>query len=504
MNQAAREISPPLFGSETEYGLYVEDGVVQDLVDDAKSVVSSYTGGYCGRWLYDEEDPRRDMRGFRVDRLSINPTDAALDDPSKAFDPRHSERADHVLENGARLYNDHGHPEYSTPETTSIFDLVAHEKAGERIVWRCASDYAEKIGKKVKIYKNNTDFHGNSYGAHENYLISRAPSVENVAKTLIPFLATRIIYTGAGKVGAEPSAKGVKFQLSQRADFFTEELSVDTLYRRPIFNTRDEPHADPRRYRRLHVIAGDANMAEYAIALKTGAASAVGALIDIGWNPGKIQLAHPVNVMKAISRDESYKWIVPLQSGEHVSAVDVQRFYLEAVKSELGGLSEDIDWAAAQWERTLNALESDPMSLGNRLDWVAKKQLLTEFIEAQGDECSDEALRSIDLAYSDVDPEESLHAALLECGEMIRFIGEDRLELAMREAPNDARSRIRGEIIRRFSNNLAGVSWGKVVYRNQSGELVSIDLKNVLSSDIVEKITNQLETIGKIDDLLMT
>ena len=211
-------------------------------------------------------------------------------------------RSDRVLINGARLYNDHGHPEYATPECLSLRELVAHERAGERIVLECARAHAERLGVPVRIYKNNTDFHGMSYGSHESYLFAREVPFERLQTGLIPFLVTRQIYAGAGKVGIEPpETGGALFQLSQRADFCAEEASVDTLYRRPILNTRDEPHADPRRHRRLHIICGDANLSPFALWLKVGATALVLSLLEKGWQP-PFALRKPVDAIKHSQR----------------------------------------------------------------------------------------------------------------------------------------------------------------------------------------------------------
>ena len=206
-----------------------------DLVSEARAVVRAYPGKAACPWYYRGEDPRNDMRGFHVDKLTQDPEDAQFDEPGKKPLPVEEERADHVLVNGARLYNDHGHPEYSTPECASLLDLVTHDKAGERIVWESAQARMAQPGVgRVQIFKNNTDFHGSSYGTHENYLVRRDVPFADLLSGLLPFFCTRILYAGAGKMGIEPNGDKGVYQLSQRADFFTEEASVDTLHRRPI------------------------------------------------------------------------------------------------------------------------------------------------------------------------------------------------------------------------------------------------------------------------------
>jgi hypothetical protein len=274
-----------LLGIETEYGLYVEGRGVADQVMEAVDVLRSCPfPAVKGCWDYRLEDPRRDMRGFRVEHLAVDPHDAQIEREHPISLSEREVRSDHGLANGARLYNDHAHPEYATPECRRLMDLVAYDKAGERILLACAQAYQQRINATVKLYKNNTDYHGSSYGTHESYLLRRDIPFETLASTMTPFLTTRLIYAGAGKVGIEnnPNPR-VPYQISQRADFYMDTMNVETLYRRPIFNTRDEPHAQMRDYRRLHVICGDANMSEYATALKVGATALVLELLESGW-----------------------------------------------------------------------------------------------------------------------------------------------------------------------------------------------------------------------------
>ncbi|MGI4788476.1 MAG: proteasome accessory factor PafA2 family protein, partial [Janthinobacterium lividum] len=213
----------PLFGTETEYGIAVEGKGASDLLAESRAVVKAYAGKIACPWYYKGEDPRNDMRGFHVDKLTVDPEDAKFDAPNQKMLPVEEERADRVLINGARFYNDHGHPEYSTPECASLLDLVAHDKAGEKIVLAAAKARMEKPGVgQVHIFKNNTDFHGSSYGTHENYLIPRETPFPELLSGLLPFFATRILYAGAGKMGIEPRGDQSIYQISQRADFFTE------------------------------------------------------------------------------------------------------------------------------------------------------------------------------------------------------------------------------------------------------------------------------------------
>ncbi len=484
----------PLFGIETEYGISVENKGASELVAESRALVNAYKGKYAAPWYYRGEDSRRDMRGFHVDRLKYDPEDAKFDDPRAPSLPAEQERADHVLANGARLYNDHGHPEYSTPECATLIDLVTHDRAGERIVFDCAKARTAAGAGKVEIFKNNTDYHGSSYGTHENYLMGRGRPFVEVLANFVPFFATRIIYTGAGRVGSE--SKNVPFQLSQRADYFTEEASVDTLHRRPIFNTRDEPHADPRQWRRLHVICGDANMCEYTTALKVGTAALVAALTDDGWT-APVRLKNPVHAIQSVSRDQSFKWCVEVDDhGKTIGAVDLQRFYLSAATERFAGESVDVDWTLAEWEKTLDALQRDPYELMDRLDWVARRSLVQELKESEGMQWDDYHLLSLDLEYANIDPEEGLRAALEEGGHMARLSTDEGVTKAMTTAPQDTRAAIRGALIERFADRIGVAGWSCVVLRSDAESWVA-ELDGYLTP---ESIAPALATIREAQD----
>ncbi len=373
-----------LVGIETEYGIVVEGLGANDWIAESIAVVRSHPGAAVGGWNYRGEDPRRDMRGFTVQHLSTNPDDAQFDAPNARPMSREEERSDRVLANGARFYNDHGHPEYATPECRGLRDLVAHDKAGERIAWAAAQKRAYESKRAVTIYKNNTDFHGASYGTHEAYLMRRDVPTETLIQSLLPFFATRQIYAGAGKSGVENDSAydGEIFQLSQRADYFSVEASVDTLHNRPLVNTRDEPHATPRLYRRLHVICGDANMSEYATALKVGTTSLVLKLLEEGLT-APVKLVDPIKAVKQISRDVTLKQTVEQVGAPPLTAIEIQRIYLQAAQ-RFAGLDEDTDWTLAEWAAILDALETDPLSCADRLDWAAKYKLLDAFRQEEG------------------------------------------------------------------------------------------------------------------------
>lgn len=473
-----------LVGIETEYGIVVEGLGANDWINESIAVVRSHDGPAVGGWNYRGEDPRRDMRGFTVQHLSTNPDDAQFDAPGATPMSREEERSDRVLANGARFYNDHGHPEYATPECRSLRDLVAHDKAGERIAFAAAQKRAHQRNLAVSLYKNNTDFHGASYGTHEGYLMRRDVPTDTLIQTLLPFFATRSIFAGAGKVGVEndhAAEKGI-FQMSQRADFFTVEASVDTLHNRPLVNTRDEPHATPRKYRRLHVICGDANMSEYATALKVGTTSLVLTLLEEGWNP-PVRLLDPIRAVKQVSRDITLKQKVDRQGGPPITALEIQRLYLNEAQRRLRGLDEDADWTLTEWATTLDALEYDPMSLADRLDWVAKYRLLDLFREEQGLEWSDPYLQSLDLAYHDIDPEQGLYYGLEQSGEMRRLVTDTRIHAAMSCPPIDTRAAIRGMFVQRFGSAVRSIGWNGVAFRHNSEDLL-FDMNSLVEENV--------------------
>src|SRR5215213_2240287 len=304
-----------VFGLETEYGITLSGAESVDVVAESIELVRRYTEhGALMKWDYELEDPHLDARGFRARKLLQDTDESAYYEIDKNRPLSFEEiKSDLVLSNGARFYNDHAHPEYSTPECTTLQEIVAQDKAGERILSECARRRNARLaeGLQTRLYKNNTDFIGHSYGCHDNYLMRRDLPWDRLVSDVVPFLVTRQIFAGAGKMGVEgedsAGQMGV-FQIAQRSDFFSVLCSIDTMNRRPLVNTRDEPHADAQKYRRFHVIIGDANMSHWATALKIGTTALVLDLIEQGKAP-QLELANPIDATKAISRDQSYSWI---------------------------------------------------------------------------------------------------------------------------------------------------------------------------------------------------
>jgi Pup amidohydrolase len=494
-----------LIGIETEYGIYVEGKEAQDLVSEATHLVKAYPGKAATGWDYKHEHPRRDMRGFTVDHLSVDPTDAQFEQSGKAHSTDIEVRADRVLTSGARLYNDHGHPEFSTAECTSLRELIAQDRAGERIMQHCAEKRMAQIGGSlVALYKNNTDLHGASYGCHESYLTRREVPFEQLLYTMLPFLVTRQIFAGAGKVGIEQPqsgsgpAKGAVFQLSQRSDFFTTIASVDTLFNRPIVNTRDEPHTDPRKYRRFHVICGDANLCEVATFLKAGTTLLTLRLLERGWRPEGVSLRDPVSAIKQISRDQTYQWNVERLGGGTISAIEIQRHYLSAAKEHLTGFSTETDAVLVEWEAVLDRLASDPLSLSDTLDWAAKRALLDEFREAEGLPWDDPTLQSLDLEYHNVDPDAGLYYGLEQEGRVRRIVSEDEIAAAVTNPPQgSSRALVRGLAIAKFAPHVQSVAWSRIVL-SDGGQVATLKMAQIqdLDPDAVRAALEPTETPG--------
>ena len=490
--------TPRLFGIETEYGITREGMPDMDPVVESMELVRAYlTGPFQQSWDYAGEDPHEDQRGFRVSSLQQDreEDDFAELDSHRPFSFREM-KSDLVLTNGARFYNDHTHPEYSTPECRSIVDLVAHDRAGERIILRAAQKRNQDLQScSVKLYKNNTDFHGHSYGCHDNYLMSRAVPFENLSSGLIPFLVTRQIFAGAGKVGIEDQEQdyvGGSFQISQRADFMETQCSVDTMHDRPILNTRDEPHADRAKYRRLHLILGDANMCEYATALKVGTTRVVLELIERGICP-HIELDDPVSAIKAVSLDTTFTTRLPCKAQSAISSVDLQRRYLDVAAGALSGTDSETDWILREWSDVLDHLERDRGVLVGRVDWITKQWLLETFIESEKLEWTDPWLASLDLEYHNIDPEAGLFLSLELAGNTRRVCNDEQIEEAIRSGPTDTRGGIRGLCVSRFPNRIQSIQWERVLFKGGIITPKTLEMGDLFDPDRVAALREALE-----------
>jgi Pup amidohydrolase len=489
---------PKVMGIETEYGISGPGIPEFNPVLASSLLINTFAGALRRiRWDYEQESPLRDARGFEpVQEREPTEEDLGL--------------ANVILPNGARYYVDHAHPEYSTPEAATPLELVTHDRAGERILERSLELARELLppGERIAIYKNNTDGKGNSYGCHENYLVDRATPFARIVRDLTPFFVTRQIFTGAGKVGVESSrveGANVPYQLSQRTDFFEAEVGLETTLKRPIINTRDEPHADPDKYRRLHVIIGDANMCEVATYLKVGTTGLVLKMIEDDALPD-LSLDGPVQALHEVSWDPTVRATVRLSDGRTVGAVELQWEYLDHAKRWSKEHEDTPDNAALleRWERILEGLEEDPLSLHRELDWVAKHRLVSAYRERDGLAWDDPKLALIDLQYHDVRRDRGLYHRLAGGGKVERLVPESDVERAMREPPVDTRAFFRGGCIRRYPDAIVAASWDSVIFDVGRDALQRVPMREPLrgTRDHVSDLFEQAADAASLVDLL--
>jgi proteasome accessory factor A len=418
------------------------------------------------------------------------------------------------LFNAGRIYIDMGHLEYATPECMGLWDVLAADKAGDFILNRALQTLG--LGKEASFLKNNVDHYtGATFGCHENYLIRRnVPFSTVVIPALLPFLVTRQIFSGAGRVGSYDDSyyyygrderdevdreDPVTYQISQRADHIVTEIYQWIQFSRAIINTRDEPLADHSKYRRLHLLMGDTNMSEYANALKIGTTALVLNLLERKIFPQDMGLGDPVWALKEISRDPDHKWILGRHNGKTVSAIDVQRSYLDLAQRHLKGMDEESDWVLREWERTLDDLETDPMLLVDRLDWVAKKWLLESFRESENLGWDDPWLQSLDLEYHNIDPNRGLYYDLVKQGSMQRVLTDEQIETASITPPQDTRAKARAAVVRTLSKNRVRyiVDWDSVYLENEyhlgfGDPFSTYEEETVAFSDEIQNASNNL------------
>ena len=455
-------------GVETEYGVSVPGQPNTNQMLASSLVVNSYanrtaSGGSRARWDFEEESPLRDARGFDTPREPVV-------DPSAPANEDDLGLANVILTNGARFYVDHAHPEYSAFECTNPRDVVLWDKSGERVMAEAARRALHVPGAHpVNLYKNNTDNKGVSYGCHENYLMARSTPFGEIVRNLTPFFVTRQVFCGAGRVGVGVDGRTAGYQISQRADFFEVEVGLETTLKRPIINTRDEPHADPEKYRRLHVIIGDANMSEIATYLKVGTTSLVLAMIEDSWLTVDLSVDGPVAALRAVSHDPALRHLLTLRDGRKMTAVQLQMEYLEQARKYVEDrYGTDIDAQTAdiltRWESILTRLEDDPMTCGRELDWVAKLAIAEGYRTRDNLPWSDPRLQLVDLQYHDVRPDKGLYNRLVARGRMDRLVTEDDVIRAMTEPPEDTRAYFRGRCLAQYPQQVAAASWDSVIF----------------------------------------
>jgi len=448
---------PKVCGIETEYGIIVR-GIDSNPVTSSTLLINSYLGEHQQSigWDFMDEHPGSDARGFNLDDL---------------FDPEiETHLVNRVLTNGARYYVDHAHPEIATPECRSADEVVLYDRAAEEII-RHSMMSANAIlpnGSEMIIYKNNSDGKGNSYGCHENYLVSRETSFLRLVSEITPHFVTRQIYCGAGKVGCESPGMGsgeISFQISQRADFFEEEVGLETTIKRPIVNTRDEPHCDPTKYRRLHVIVGDANMSEIATFLKVGTTAIVLSMIEDGVLQHLPFLANPVSAIRQVSHDPSLRETLLLSSGKRATAVEIQWSLFDAAckYSRSHGLEsvhhETGQRVLKEWEQVLIGLEHDIDSVADVVDWVAKKRIITGYAQRHSLSANNPHLKAIDLQYHDLRTNKSLASR----AGLRTMVDEQSVLQSMTEPPATTRAYFRGTCLRRWPESVIAANWDSLV-----------------------------------------
>ncbi|GAB3695577.1 depupylase/deamidase Dop [Corynebacterium nasicanis] len=456
-------------GTETEYGISTPTQPGLSPIITSTHAVVAYAAmntGARSRWDYEEESPLKDTRGFDLRRYHTVPV----------VEPDAVGVANVVTSNGARFYVDHAHPEYSSPEVSNAYDALVYDAAGDLIMRKAVADVAELTAQglsilkhhdpcpPLKIYKNNVDGKGASYGAHENYQYSRKTDFAVLTQALIPFFVSRNVIIGAGRLGIGETGERAGFQISQRADYFHQEISLETTLNRGIVNTRDEPHANAVHFRRLHTIVGDANMSHTSTFLKLGMTKLVIDAIEDGVDFSDLRLVDPVAEIKHVSHDLSLTHQLQLRDGRALNALDILRLYRERVVAV-----DDVDERViALWGKVLDLLADDPLSTSHLLDWTAKWALIKGYLD-RGVDIADPKLQLIDLQYADIDPAKSLYHALVRKGRMETIASEEEIARAAEVPPADSRAWFRGAVSARFPDDVIAASWQTMILKHSGG-----------------------------------
>ena len=486
-----------IIGTETEFGIASRQGHASDAVDHALQLISYYPVLPAPRaiWDYENENPLVDALGFEVEGERERPG------------PEYNRVVNKLLTNAGRLYVDGAHPEYSTPECSHARELVAYERAGERIAAKCLEAMNRAAGGNVYVvYKNNSDGKGNSYGYHENYLMARSVPFDVIIQALVPFFVSRLIFAGAGKVGAENGTSPAEYQISQRADFFECVADLNTMVKRPLVNTRDEPHAEASRFRRLHVIVGDANMAELSTYLKVGTTAIITHMLDEGAAIPSIVLDNPVTAIKSVSRDLTMRADLKLSDGGVTNAIAIQRVYLRAAHDfyacrELSPATKDI---LVRWETVLDTLERDAMRLVHELDWVAKKQLIESYVDRKVCGWDDPRVALVDLQYHDVRPDKGLYYTLERSRRIERLLDDADVENAEFHAPRNTRAFFRGACLQKFSRQIYGASWTSLLFDVGDASVKRVPLMDPwrgtqdLTNDVLEGVDTAQQLLNRL------
>lgn len=479
-----------IIGSETEYGIISRHPKGFDPLTNSVLLVNSYPLPYKDViWDYAEESPLFDIRGFKVEG------DVEIPDEDE------NRSINRILPNGGRLYVDSAHPEYSTPECVNALELVKYELAGDLIVDRSREEAGTITSKDLIIYKNNVDSQGNSYGYHENYLLRRDIQFETIIRQMTPFFATRQIYCGSGKIHNRGIDSECPFMISQRADMIEKRIGLETMNRRPIINTRDEPHADRERYRRFHVIVGDANMSEVSTYLKVGLTSLVLGVLE-GGGGLSLELEDPVRAIRQISRDPTCTSRVELSGGRRMTGVEIQREYLELVDGYYSGDRRDevVEDLIVRWGYVLNRLEEDPMVLSREVDWVIKKRMMESYMERKGVGWDDENVHMMDLQYHDLREDKGLYRNLVRNSYVETLVTREEVLQAVDNPPDGTRAYFRGMCLRKFPHRVFGASWTSILFYMDEENIKRIPMMEPLkgSKEITEELLERSETVEEL------
>lgn len=444
---------PKVCGIETEYGISTR-GFEVSPVTSSSMLVNAYAGTFRQKigWDFLDENPSSDARG-------------AQSEPS--FPPEiETHLVNAVLSNGARYYVDHAHPEVSTPECVTPTEVVMYDLAGEGIIRASMAAVSRLLpeGQEILTYKNNSDGKGNSYGCHENYLVARETPFGKLSAQITSHFVTRQVFCGAGKVGVENGDETTPYQISQRADFFEEEVGLETTLKRPIVNTRDEPHCDPLKYRRLHVIVGDANMSELATFLKVGSTALVLAAIEDDFFPHDLVIRRPVQEIRAVSHDVSLKHLIELQDGRRVTALDVQDMLIDACTRFLTVAESDPTGGEGamvldEWRSVVADLRSDSSLVADRVDWVAKQRIVRGLADRHALGPHDVRLKAVDLQYHDMRADKCL---AFRAG-LRNLVSESDVVRAQTEPPDSTRAYFRGHCVQRWPDSIVAANWDSIV-----------------------------------------
>ena len=498
-----------IYGTETEYGI-IHRGVKDSNPISASSfLINAYLSktsdpGLAPNsprvgWDFIDESPEIDIRGF-----------APIGSLPPEIEPN---LVNAVLLNGSRYYVDHAHPELSTPECLDPLSLLRWDRAGDEILIKSMSAANEALpaGEEIIVYKNNSDGKGNSYGCHENYLLSRETPFGRIVQHATTHFITRQIFTGAGKVGSEAVGEKrmeIPFQLTQRADFFEEEVGLETTLKRPIINTRDEPHSDPLKYRRLHVIVGDANLCEVATFLKLGTTGILMAMIEDDFLDDRIKIADPVYALRQVSRDMSLEEPILLDDGKTATALSLQWYVFEQAEKYINKFGiENVGGESAlkvmdYWKKVLTDLNSNPDGLFGRLDWVTKKKIIDSYADRHKLKADDYKLSALDLQYHDLRPEMSLFSRISS----EKILSSEEVISAVGSPPEDTRAFFRGKCLEKWPENVIIANWDSMVFDTGEQNLHRVPMLEPLKGtaqhvgDLIDNCETVIELIDSISE----